>query len=59
MLLMYMIEKCFRMFMSAISRYLKFAHLTTVYVKPTFSTLKRVLPEKIRRFEIKDMEMIG
>jgi hypothetical protein len=46
------------MFMSVIFTYFKFAHLTTVYVEPTFSTLKRVLPEKIRRSKMKDMELI-
>jgi hypothetical protein len=46
------------MFMSAIVIYFKFAPFTTVYVEPTFSTLKNVLPEKIRRSEMKDMEFI-
>jgi hypothetical protein len=44
--------------MSAIFIYLKFAPLITVYVEPKISTLKRVLPEKIRRSKIKDMELI-
>jgi hypothetical protein len=44
--------------MSAIFIYFKFAPLITVYVEPKFSTLKRVLPEKIRRTEMKYMELI-
>ena len=40
--------------MSAIFVCLNFASLTTVYVEPKFSTLKRVLPEKIRRFDYVD-----
>jgi hypothetical protein len=46
------------MFMSAIFIYFKFAPLITVYVEPNFSTLKRVLQEKIRRSKMKDMELI-
>jgi len=41
-------SKCCKMFMSAIFIYFKFALLITVYVGPNFSTLKKVLPEKIR-----------
>jgi hypothetical protein len=42
------------MFMSAIFIYFNFEPLTAVYVEPAFSTLKRVLPEKIRRSEMRD-----